>query len=404
MIVPKRMPACVLAVVGFLVIAIAGVPVRASAQSAIAASDGGARGFQITADHAGAIEMPGVTPPLRIRWATTLAPHLSYPVVAHGMVFVVGLGNTSTLYALNARTGRIVWQRRAPSGYGPWIGAAYDEGVVFVVPESGATPGGPGAMFAYSARDGMPLWRAVLPGQYLFTSAPTARNGYVYTGGAGSGGTVYAVRETDGALVWTAPVENGDSSAPAVTADGVFVSYVCPQTYRFAPAAGTQIWQHSGGCEGGGGESAAVYAGSVWVRDVYDFQTDGIVLDAASGKLTGGFNSTYAPAFRSGTGFFTEPGTLTATVLATGKALWSVAAPTGSTFSCAPIVVNDTVYVPSTSGALYGFAGDTGRLAFKMLLPSPVLCSEYFAVPLLGLGAGDGLVVVPSGNVLVALQ
>jgi hypothetical protein len=39
-----------------------------------------------------------------------------------------------------------------------------------------------------------------------------------------------------------------------------------------------------------------------------------------------------------------------------------------------------------------------------MLLPSPVLCSEYFAVPLLGLGAGDGLVVVPSGNVLVALQ
>jgi outer membrane protein assembly factor BamB len=404
MIIFKRVAARALAVAGFFAVAIAGTPACASAQAAPAASDGGARGFQITADHAGAIEMTGVRPPLRIRWATTLAPHLSYPIVTHGMVFVVGLGSTSMLYALSARTGRIVWKRRTPPGYGPWIGAAYDDGMVFVVPESGATPGGPGAMFAYSARDGMPLWRAVLPGQYLFSSAPTARDGYVYTGGAGVGGTVYAVRETDGKLVWTAPVENGDSSAPAVTADGVFVSYVCPQTYRFAPAAGTQIWQYAGGCEGGGGESAAVYAGSVWVRDVYDFQTDGIVLDAKSGALTGGFNSTYAPAFWSGTGFFTEPGSLTATALATGKSLWSVAAPAGSTFSCAPIVVNGTVYVPSTSGALYGFASDTGRPAFKMLLPAPVLCSEYFAVPLLGLGAGDGLVVVPSGNELVALQ
>jgi len=404
MIVSKHVAARALAVAGFLVISIAGAPAAASAQSAPAASDGGARGFQITTDHAGAIAMPGVTPPLRIRWATPLAPNLSYPIVTHGMVFVVGLGTTSTLHALNAQTGRIVWTRRTPAGYGPWIGAAYDDGAVFVVPESGATLGGPGAMFAYSARDGTPLWRTSLPGQYHFTSAPTARNGYVYTGGAGSGGTVYAVRETDGALVWTAPVENGDSSAPAVTADGVFVSYACPQTYRFAPLAGTQIWQFSGGCEGGGGESAAVYEGSVWVRDVYDFNTDGIVLDAASGKLTGGFNSSYAPAFRSGIGFFTEPATLTATSIATGKPLWSVAAPSGSTFSCAPIVVNDTVYVPTTAGALYGFAGGTGRPAFKMLLPAPVLCSEYFAIPLLGLGAGDGLVVVPSGKVLVALQ
>jgi len=46
-----------------------------------------------------------------------------------------------------------------------------------------------------------------LPGQYAFSSPPTAEGGFVYVGGAGDGGTVYAVDEKNGAVVWTENVE-----------------------------------------------------------------------------------------------------------------------------------------------------------------------------------------------------
>ena len=99
-------------------------------------------------------------------------------------------------------------------------------------------------------------------------------NGIVYTSGAGDGGTVYAVRESDGTLLWTQEVENGDDSAPAVTSDGVYVSYACPQTYKFNPTSGDLIWHFSGQCEGGGGESVAIYNGQVYVRDLVDELSD----------------------------------------------------------------------------------------------------------------------------------
>jgi outer membrane protein assembly factor BamB len=73
-------------------------------------------------------------------------------------------------------------------------------------------------MEASSASTGHVRWAIQLPLQYAFSSPPTAGNGYVYTGGAGSGGTVYAVNETTGALKWTGAVENGDNSSPAVPA------------------------------------------------------------------------------------------------------------------------------------------------------------------------------------------
>jgi outer membrane protein assembly factor BamB len=283
------------------------------------------------------------------------------------------------------------------------IGAAYENGKLFVVPTGGVSGGG--AMFAYDALSGKELWSANLPGQYSFSSAPTAYAGVVYTGGAGSGGTVYAVRETDGLLLWTGSVENGDSSAPAVTPDGVFVSYACPQTYRFALHSGKLDWNYSGPCEGGGGESAAVYRGQVYVRDVLgNYSTDGIRLAESTGALLGGFNSTYSPAFEGLTAFYTEPNTLTALNLVTGHARWTAVAPAGQQFSCAPIVVNDAIYEATAGSELYGYNIDTGRMLFAAALPQAVTCGEYFSTPLVGLGAGDGILVVPAGDFLIAFD
>jgi outer membrane protein assembly factor BamB len=380
--------------------------VVAGASAGLAQTSGAtdvALGFQITTEHTGAIKTAGLNVPLTIRWSVDLPGTASYPIVAQGKVFVVGSGPPSTLFALNAQTGATVWSQPVPSGFGDWIGAAYENGVLFVVPNSNAVFGS-GAMFAFSASDGTQLWSANLPGQYSFSSAPTAKNGIVYTGGAGDGGTVYAVQETNGLVLWTAPVENGDSSAPAVTQNGVYVSYVCPQTYRFNPKTGKQVWHYSGGCEGGGGESAAVYEGLVYARDVTADQSAGVTLNAANGAQVGSFTSAYAPAFWDTSAIYIGADTVTAADVTTGATVWTAVAPAGENYSCAPVVVNGIVYVPTSAGNLYGYESSSGKKAFSIGLGNAVACGEYFAVPLVGLGANDGLLVVPAGGTVVALQ
>lgn len=71
-------------------------------------------------------------------------------------------------------------------------------------------------MTAFDAATGSINWSTSLPGQFSFSSAPTAADGMVFTGGAGGGGTVYGVSQSTGTVVWTGSVENGDDSSPAV--------------------------------------------------------------------------------------------------------------------------------------------------------------------------------------------
>ena len=138
-----------------------------------------------------------LVPPLDLKWSRDFSASgvdtISYPLIAGGMVFVTtatmnNYGNT--LLALDENTGATIWSADLPGTYF-FANAAYDSGKVFVVNFDGL-------MKAFDAANGTLLWSVSLPGQYAFTSPPTATNGVVFTGGAGSGGTVYAVNETNG--------------------------------------------------------------------------------------------------------------------------------------------------------------------------------------------------------------
>src|SRR5690349_16003407 len=176
--------------------------------------------YQINARHTGAIATSGLLPPLHVRWSVDLGATVSYPLIAEGKVFVIAGPDANghvNLYALDASSGNTLWGPvQIPEGAYWWAAAAYDNGTVFVVPNT--TQGfSSGELIAYSARDGSQQWTATLTGQYFFTAPPTVGDGFVYTGGAGVGGTVYAVKESDGSLAWTGSVENGDNSSPVVT-------------------------------------------------------------------------------------------------------------------------------------------------------------------------------------------
>jgi outer membrane protein assembly factor BamB len=278
-----------------------------------------------------------LVPPLTLKWSRDFSASgvtsISYPLIAQGLVFVTtaaannGYGNT--LVALDEHTGATIWSADIPGTYF-FANAAYDSGKVFVVNFDGLIK-------SFDAATGTLLWSVSLPNQYAFTSPPTAVNGVIFTGGAGSGGTVYAVDETNGAVLWTMPVANGDHSSPAVNEGKVFVSYACPQSYAFSAATGQQLWHHDSCCSGGGGKTPVVHAGQVYVRDDYCDQTSGLVLDANTGIVIRGFDSERPPAFFADIALLLQSGTLRG-VDSNGQVLWSFAG--DGQLASAPVVVN----------------------------------------------------------------
>jgi outer membrane protein assembly factor BamB len=336
-----------------------------------------------------------LAPPLTKAWSDAFSGPVSYSVIAGGMAYVTVATNPSsygtTLEALNLSSGVVQWSLPLGGTYF-WSALAYDGGQLFALDYNGQ-------LTALNASTGAENWSVQLPGQYAFTSPPTAANGYVYTGGAGSGGTVYAVSESTGAIAWTASVMNGDESSPVVTSSGVYVSYACQQAYDFAPATGALIWHHTSSCEGGGGRTPALVGNQLYVRDPV---LGNVVLDASTGAGLGTFAAGPIPALTSSLGYFLSGGTLWAQGLSGGAAAWSFAG--DGTLSSAPVVANGVVYEGGTSGSLYALSASTGAVLWSGNVGSaiPAPDEQNVSQPLTGMAIGQGMLLVPATDSLVA--
>ena len=138
------------------------------------------------------------------------------------------------------------------------------------------------------------------------------------------------------------------------------------------------------------------HAGLVYSRDFFGNE----VLDAATGEQVGTFQSDRAPAFADKTGLFLSGSTLRAMI--GRRTVWSFTGDGG--LVTAPIVVGSTVFVGSSSGMLYGLDRRRGRVVWSTNVGAPILGTDEQNVsqPHTGLGAGQGLLVVPAGTRLVA--
>jgi outer membrane protein assembly factor BamB len=344
-----------------------------------------ATAYQITVDHAGATTSGGVLAlQLTPRWTVTLPAASAYPLIVGANVYAVANG---LLYAFDVQTGAAVW---GPTQVPSAIGATYDGGKIFVVSNAGL-------LSEFDSATGTPGWSVQLPGQYAFSSPPTASNGTVYVGGAGSGGTLYAVNETNGALFWTASVANGDNSSPTVGPAAVYVSYACLNTYSFDLTTGALNWLNPTGCEGGGGETAVYANGQLFARD--DVSGNDI-FNASTGTILGSFSSSTPPAVDATTAYYLSAGTLSAVDLASSAVRWSFAG--DGQLTSAPLIVDDTVVIGSASGILYGVNEQSGHLTWQVntgqAIPSGV---EWFGTPY-GFAVAQGVLIVPAGSELLA--
>ncbi|HSE17921.1 MAG TPA: PQQ-binding-like beta-propeller repeat protein [Pyrinomonadaceae bacterium] len=360
-----------------------------------------ARNLQIDATHTGSTTTPHLTPPLRQRWSVNFGERISYPLIVDGKVFVTvsNAGSGTTLFALNAANGGLLWSFDL-SGSFRWSGLCYENGRVFAV-------NGSGLLRAFDGTSGAVIWQVQLPGQFAFSAPPTVSEGVIYVGGAGSGGTLYAVNANSGSVVWTMPVLNGDTSSPAVTSNALFVSYSCQNVYRFDPVTGAQIWHVDSGCSGGGGTTPVLYNGRLYVRDILG----DAIFDSDTGQIIGSFNAKNPPVFSGNRGFFLNGphvlgtfGTLQARDVNTNSVLWSF---NGDGFlQSAVLVVNDYVYVGSSQGNLYAVNAAAGQQAWVTNTGDSIPYVDDFNLsqPLTGFAAGEGLLVVPTSTKLIAYE
>jgi outer membrane protein assembly factor BamB len=320
----------------------------------------GAADFAVTAQlnpaHTGSTGLgKPFAPPLARIWKTDLGAG-QYPtgpiLIAKRTVFVIV--NGLSVVALDLATGAQKWT--SPLDCCDSMGA-YDRGTLFFV-------SGGGEMTALSAESGTKLWSTQLTGQTTFDGPPLAAGGRVFTVGAGSAGTLYAVDEKTGTLAWSRDVA-ADGGSPTIGDGGVYVAFPC-NYYKFAPADGTPIWHYESGCIGGGGYIPALFKHRLYVPDPNEGGP--YILDAQDGSVMGTFpsngNVTIFTGQSSGKpqGLSMFNSVLTCWNARTGASEW--------TFSKAnlwgtPIVVGGSVFTWSESGSLYALDEKTGQAVWS---------------------------------------
>ena len=227
------------------------------------------------------------------------------PVVADGVVYLQDM--SSTVFALNERSGRLLWRHRFFYGASPGPnGVAVAGGRVY-----GATPTN---AFALSAGTGKLLWsrRLVTLGDPVIDVAPQIYDGIVFTSTIGlppgGKGILYALDANNGKLVWRLSTIKGNWAVPREAGGGgawyppsVADSQVYWGTANPYPYGGTKTLPNGGAYDG-----PALYTDSLLVTDAHtgrliwfdqvtphdvrdhDFQLPPILVSAAGKELAVG--------------------------------------------------------------------------------------------------------------------
>ena len=363
-----------------------------AAGPALAAGGDESTAFQADPAHDGALTGMQLATPLSERWSYQFADNVSFPIVADGSVYVVGIPPGSfdpELVALNQATGAIRWTHDFGDTF-PVVGLTYDAGRLFAVDEAGTT----GTMTAFDAANGSTDWTYTLPYQWGFYQQPIAHDGVVYYIAAGDDGTLYAVSESGGDLLWT---DGLWSDGPFALDDGGIYVDTGTDQYAIDAATGGLRWEDSPWATANDVPVAA--AGDVFFRDT----TPG-VFSANDGTAQGPLTATQAPAVAGGVAYVLNHGSLDAFAdNGLGAAVWSAPFTGDGSLDTAPLLIGDTVWVGSSSGELYAVDDQTGDLAWSTqtggAIPGPVEGSVVDGDS--GLGAGDDSLVVNSGTNLI---
>lgn len=329
-------------------------------------------------------------------WTTRILGFIGFaPSIVDGVLYITGGG--PTLYAVNASTGKIIWQvSLKPYAYSTYIySPTVVNGVVYVA-------GDLSRLGAFDARNGKELW-TFSSNSVTSSSAediPTFVNGVIYFGT--HGGSVYALDARTGKTLWN--TETGGYTGVAV-ANGVV--YSASDTELFAMDAGTGkiLWVGSIG-KGQTVEVAPVVGDGIVLvttdgADVVAFPAGGCGQAICQQRWRAITEQKVwaSPAIAYGVVYLStlyrdfNGGNLYALDAATGRFLWL--AWTDSLYA-APVVANGVVYAVNFYGTTYAFNA-AGCGCASSTYKTPLWSNSYFV-------SNDGIdywITVVNGTVYV---
>lgn len=350
-------------------------------------------GYRIDSSHQANLVTSTVDgPPLRKRWTRDLGSPMAYSVIADGTMFVTA---GSRLFALDVLTGADRWGpvELSTGSPGPSSVVAYGDGRVFAAYRDGP-------LRAFDADTGAEVWSQVFTEYWpeYFEVPPVYENGLVYA--LTTKGLVRALSAVTGEQVWKNYAGGGMVAPPTVS--GGLVTVVACGTRSLDATTGAVAWQSGDWC----GTSAitaqsAVSAGEVWGEG--SWRSTPLVHDAATGELIGAWSGTL-PAFDAARAYALEGTALKARDRSSGFTRWTFVG--DGHLGTPPVIVNDRLYVASSTGRLYVLDPATGTPVWNDDIGFPVLTRGSSPESQLGANivAGQGIVAVPATNVMVAYE
>jgi len=305
----------------------------------------------------------GVKPPFQLLWRFADGPLLEFPpVFAGGRLYFVN--NNATAFALDAKTGRVTWERRI--GRLNASSPAYYKHRLYIVNLV------PGHIIKLDARTGRTLWKRALPGRA--ESSPVVVGRSVYFGC--EDGRLYSLSTRNGNVRWATQLAGPVKAAPAYYGGVLYVGDYGGNMNAVEAKNGKLLWQTGslGQGFGTGGEFYStpavafgrVYAGNNDTR-VYSFdRKDGTLAWTYS---TGGYAySGPTVAKTSHTGPTVYVGSFDGNVYAlnakSGEPRWihSAGGPVIGSLSAVGNIVYAAEFDHTTTT---GFAMKTGRVVFR---------------------------------------
>jgi len=146
----------------------------------------------------------------------------------------------------------------------------------------------------------------------------------------------------------------------------------------------------------------------VYAQTNYVSLASGSIYDAETGVNDGAYLSDVPPALTATVGYYLQGGTfqfgsfsgatLSAVQQSSSTVLWSFAG--DGELVTSPIVINQYVFIGSTSGNVYALDGATGQQVWQGSLGGVISqgARSGTGTVLSGLSAGDGLLVIPNGT------
>jgi outer membrane protein assembly factor BamB len=336
-------------------------------------------------------------PPFRHLWNVQTHKYIEYPpAVANGRVFVAN--QRGDFLALNADTGRVIWQKR----YARCVasGPAFKNGLVYLgvmnplpCKRSGNRAAEPGFVTAVDAKTGKERWRFSTS---VVESSPLVVGNFVYVGSWNR--RIYALSARTGRVRWAYEADAEVNSSGAFADGTVFFGTDGGRLYALNAWTGALKWRASSFSRFGRREyfyaTPAVAYGRVYIGN-----TDGTLYayGAKSGKLlwaqsAGTYVYASAAIWDKKILLGTYDGRFSAFDAATGDVVWRKDVP--SAVHGAATVIDGLVYFSTLSSTIapnaqryvkrgrrgsYALDARTGRLVWQwpgMGFYSPVVADE----------------------------